>query len=100
MGRGIGRRGRRAGRGGQTGANQAGSRGGDATIKACRELGRSCLHVEDGSTRPSHVAGWIVEHKIRVRNVAGNRESKAQGIGDCVERFLASVFHWLEHRPI
>lgn len=51
-------------------------------------------------TRPSHVAEWIVEHEIRVLNVAGNRESKAQGIGDRVERSLASVFRWLGHRPI
>jgi hypothetical protein len=35
-----------------------------------------------------------------VLNVAGNRESKAQGIGDRVERSLASVFRWLGHRPI
>ena len=29
-------------------------------------------------TRPSHVAEWIVEHEIRVLNVAGNRESKCR----------------------
>jgi hypothetical protein len=77
-----------------------GTPGGRATIEACRKLSRSCLRVEDGFTRPSHVAEWIVAHKIRVRNVAGNWESKARGIGDRVERFLASVFRWLGHRPI
>ena len=32
-------------------------------------------------TRPLHTATPIVEVKIRVLNVAGNRESKAMGIG-------------------
>jgi hypothetical protein len=47
-----------------------------------------------------HVAEWIVENKVRVLNVAGNRESRAPGIGDRIERFLADVFRRLGHRPI
>jgi hypothetical protein len=43
---------------------------------------------------------WIVEHKVRVLNVAGNRESRAPGIGARVERFLADVFRRLGHGPI
>jgi len=44
-----------------------------------------------------HTATSIVEVKIRVLNVAGNRESKAMGIGARVERFLAEVFRQLGH---
>lgn len=60
---------------------------------------RSCLRIEDGFTRPSHVTSWIVEHKVRVLNVAGNRESKALGLGDRVERFLGDVLRRLGHEP-
>ncbi len=31
---------------------------------------------------------WLAEHKIRVLNVAGDRESKEPGIGDAVLAFL------------
>jgi Circularly permutated YpsA SLOG family len=53
-----------------------------------------------GITRSSRVAEWIVEHEVRMLNVAGNRESRAPGIGDRVERFLADMFRRLGHRPI
>jgi len=57
-----------------------------------------CLRViPGGPTRPLHTATPIVEVKIRVLNVAGNRESKAMGIGARVERFLAEVFRQLGH---
>jgi hypothetical protein len=42
--------------------------------------------------RPSEIAQWIAVNKIRVLNVAGNRESKAPGIGKRVEAFLLRVF--------
>ena len=38
--------------------------------------------------------------KVRILNVAGNRESEAPSIGDRVERFLADMFRRLGHRPI
>ena len=53
--------------------------------------------IPDGPTRPLHTATSIVEVKIRVLNVAGNRESKALGIGARVGRFLAEVFRQLGH---
>ncbi len=74
--------------------------GARATIEACHKLSRSCLRVEEGFTRPSHVAAWIIEHKVRVLNIAGSRESKAPGIGARIERFLADVFRRLGHRMI
>lgn len=65
------------------------------TLEACRELGRPVLLVVRGRTRPSDVAAWIAANDIKVLNVAGNRESKAPGIGARVERFLADVFRRL-----
>jgi hypothetical protein len=41
------------------------------------------------------VPEWVAEKGVRGLNVAGNRESKAPGIGDRVERFLAEVFRQL-----
>jgi len=52
------------------------------TLRACRSLGRPCLTVEPGgSVRPSAAAAWLQGQGARVVNVAGNRESKAPGIG-------------------
>ena len=68
--------------------------------EACRKLSRSCLRVEEGFTRPSHIAEWIVAHQVRVLNVAGTRESRALGSGDRVERFLVDMLRRLGHGPI
>jgi hypothetical protein len=35
---------------------------------------------------------------MRVLNVAGNRESRAPGIGERAERFLCEVFRQLGHK--
>jgi hypothetical protein len=48
--------------------------------------------VYRGATQPSQVRDWLAENRVRVLNVAGNRESKAPGLGARVERFLALVF--------
>jgi hypothetical protein len=72
---------------------------GKATLGWCHKAGKTSLSVGEGVTTPSHVARWIREHRIRTLNVAGNRESKAPGIGDRVERFLGRVFRRLGHRP-
>ena len=43
------------------------------TLDACRRLSRSCLRViPGGPTWLLHITTSIVEHKIRVLNVAGN----------------------------
>lgn len=74
--------------------------GARTTLRACRRLGRPCLTVEPrGSVRPSAVAAWLQDQGARVVNVAGNRESKAPGIGARVERFLCDVFARLGHVP-
>jgi hypothetical protein len=94
--------------GGQTGADSDGtlwfgdwmSPGGKTTLDACRLQGKPFLIVYHGATKPSQARDWIVEKGIRVLNVAGNRESKAPGIGDRVERFLGQMFRQLGHRPV
>jgi hypothetical protein len=74
--------------------------GAHTTIDACRQLGRAYMLVVPGQTiKPSQVAAWIGEHSIRILNVAGNRESKAPGTGQNVERFLTELFHQLGHKP-
>jgi hypothetical protein len=42
---------------------------------------------------PKTVVSWIVENKISILNIAGNRESKHPGIGTEVELFLDEVFN-------
>ena len=63
-----------------------------ATFAACRRFDKPILIVEEGTTRPSDVRDWIEAHQVETLNVAGNRESKSQGLGERVEVFLARVF--------
>jgi len=51
--------------------------------------------VVEGLTQPADVMAWIEAEKVRVLNVAGNRESTEPGIGEWVERFLVAVFNRL-----
>lgn len=52
-----------------------GSSGYQTTIRACTRFGRSCLIVSEGITTPRDVIEWMDANRIRVLNVAGNRES-------------------------
>lgn len=45
--------------------------------------------------RPAAVRGWFADRNWRRINVAGNRESRAPGIGAWVEAYLAEVFRLL-----
>jgi hypothetical protein len=74
--------------------------GGIATLDACRAMNKPFVIVYQGITRPSQVSTWIREKGIGILNVAGNRESKAPGIGSRVERFLAVVFNLLAEEHI
>jgi hypothetical protein len=67
---------------------------GRLTLEGCEKAGKSVLIVPADGVQvwPSRVVRWIVMAKIHTLNVAGNRESKAPGIGLCVEAFLARVF--------
>jgi Circularly permutated YpsA SLOG family len=48
--------------------------------------------VIEGLTQPADLVAWIEAEKVRVLNVAGNRESTEPGIGELVGRFLIAVF--------
>jgi hypothetical protein len=74
--------------------------GAKATLLACQGMGRPHLViVPRREIRPSDVVAWLRSNpQITVLNVAGNRESKAPGIGGRVERFLGEVFRQLGHR--
>jgi Circularly permutated YpsA SLOG family len=64
-----------------------------STFAACRETGKPFLAIAPGEgVKPSDVAAWIERHGVKVLNVAGNRESKAPGIGERVEAFMRDVF--------
>lgn len=70
--------------------------GGKATHNACQQFGRPFLTVRQPDLiTPGFVAGRVRDRPYRVLNVAGNRESKAPGIGEWVERYLAEVFRLL-----
>jgi hypothetical protein len=63
------------------------------TSWACQGVNRELLTVVPGRGRqPSEVADWIARNRVKVLNVAGDRESRNTGIGAKAERFLIEVF--------
>jgi hypothetical protein len=73
------------------------TRGGRTTLGLARMMGLPTFVVElrEGSPPaqpPARLADWIVARAPRTLLVAGNRESKARGIGTLVEGYLAEVF--------
>jgi hypothetical protein len=74
------------------------SPGGRTTLRACTGFGKPVYLVNEVLTEPSEVAGWIEARRVRVLNVAGNRQSTEPGIGERVERFLVAVFGRLTGR--
>jgi hypothetical protein len=63
------------------------------TIRFARESGKPWRPVV--MAVPSALAfarGWLADPSLRTVNVAGPRESKAPGIGDCAEAFLRDLF--------
>lgn len=80
------------------------SKGTDLAYATCERLKKPfrCVMIDyaaDGQPfvsrlthPPKEIAEWLVENNVRVLNVAGNRESKAPGIGKLVEKYLAAVF--------
>jgi len=80
------------------------SHGSQLTVCVCVEYVNPCLcpvvtiGTPSDQVRWSAVADWIEKNQIKTLNVAGNRESKAPGIGDWVEHFLIGVFMELRAR--
>jgi hypothetical protein len=67
-------------------------RGSKLTIDFCKKQGRYWLHVDLSKKDQLQAAGmlraWATRNKIKVLNVAGNRESHSPGIGRQVENVL------------
>jgi hypothetical protein len=73
--------------------------GAKTTLNACQGMGRPLLIVQQRQIRSTAAAVWLrSQPPITLLNFAGNRESKANGIGDRVEQFLAQLFRQLGHR--
>jgi predicted Rossmann-fold nucleotide-binding protein len=78
------------------------SPGTKATAIAVYTAGRPCVIVkvylseEITPHRSRAIVEWIRGKEVKTLNVAGNRESKAPGIGAWVERYLAEVFRLLK----
>jgi hypothetical protein len=73
---------------------------GEATVRACGRLGRPVLVIRLGwpPALPSDVVEWLHENRVKVLNVAGNRESLEPGVGQRVEAFLRGVFRLAKGR--
>jgi hypothetical protein len=71
-------------------------RGSALTIDLCERAFKPSLHLDLERVSTEEAARllktWIEEKKIKVLNVAGNRESKAPGIGAKVETVLMTMF--------
>jgi hypothetical protein len=74
------------------------SPGGRTTLRACAGFGKPVYLVIEGQTQPAEVVAWIEAEKVRVLNVAGNRESTEPDIGERTERFLVAAFRQLARR--
>ena len=73
--------------------NTAGER---CTLKAIRWFGKPYFDVDLRKPPPvEEAAAWVVYHKIKVLNVAGNKESTCPGIGALVEDYLSRLFTFL-----
>ena len=69
------------------------SPGSDLTKQCCLDAGKPWLWLKEYQSANAHACFrlWAERNHITILNVAGNRESKARGIGLAVERFLVEV---------
>lgn len=59
----------------------------------CKELNKPCIEIDMNLPIDlEKITRWITENKIRVLNVAGNRESTSPGIYDQTFSFLNKLF--------
>ena len=67
------------------------------TAQLAEQLGKPLLIVDLGSAAPRLAAeadeldAWLLRHGVRTLNVAGPRESEAEGIGEQARAFLAAA---------
>ena len=77
------------------------SRGGRLTLALAGIVGIPSCVVELGDDGrpllpPEELADWLSDEAVGTLLVAGNRESKAPGIGEWVERYLTEVFRFAQ----
>jgi hypothetical protein len=74
--------------------------GAKTTNEACERVHNPVMLVTSNEVvLASDVVAWLRRNpQIKRLNIAGNRESKAPGIGERVERFLSVVFKRLNER--
>lgn len=77
------------------------SPGSSLTEKLCKELSKPCLWLKEyqQANSAAHFRLWADRNKVKTLNVAGNRESKAPGIGIAVERFLIEAIGQMNQAP-
>lgn len=66
------------------------------TIGFARKHAKPCLHVSRERSghqdQPSFLRSFVAQHRIRILNVAGSRESKDPGIHAWVLKFMEDAF--------
>lgn len=72
------------------------SRGSNLTERLCMDMGKSFMwlwwtQAEDLSPTPSALRLWLIRNKVKVLNVAGNRESQNPGIFKFTHSYLKRV---------
>lgn len=70
------------------------STGSKLTSEACQINQKPCVHFDvpwNMQARRQYFLDWLVREQIEVLNVAGNRESKNQGIEELVIEFLVEA---------
>lgn len=67
------------------------------TLNAINEFNKPYINVHPNKPpTPEAIAQWIIDNNIETLNVAGNRESTAQGLFEYTVNFLTEVFQCLE----
>jgi hypothetical protein len=63
------------------------------TLKAANQYNKPHIDVDVADPiKHSNVVDWLLEHNIKTLNVAGNAESKYEGMSDFVDEYLYQVF--------
>jgi hypothetical protein len=70
------------------------------TFAACRELAKPFLTIDPGFAPPADAVAWLSVFETATLVVAGDRASRAPGIGPRVEAFLDRVFAGLRRATL
>lgn len=67
--------------------------GTELTLQLARQYGRPVMVIDpDDPPQVEEVRRWLLDHRVRVLNVAGPRESHSPGIADRACGFLQALF--------